>query len=467
MKDKNKTKNRLIQELIELRRQIKELEASKNAYEYIKKQPNNLGGEFTALFKESPIGVYKTNSEGKILMVNPALVKMLGYSSSEELKKRNLEKTGFHPEYPRLEFKRKIEREGKILNLESSWRRKDGKFIEVVENAFAVFDESGKVLYYEGIVEDITERKQTEEALRETHDYLENLFNYANAPIIVWDTKFRIVRFNHAFEYLTGYKADEVISQDLHILFPEESRNESLHKIKLTLEGEYWESVEIPILHKNGEIRFILWNSANIYTEDGTTLLATIAQGMDITKRKQQEEIIKQLAYHDVLTGLPNRILFNDRFTLALTHAQRNKQNLTIMFLDLDHFKDINDQLGHTMGDQLLKSVGYRLKNLLRKSDTVSRMGGDEFMLLLLETTCVEDTAKIANKILKTIRKPLVINEHELRITTSIGIVIYPNDGKNVDTLMKNVDIAMYLAKEKGRNNYQYFSSVKKHKRQK
>ncbi|MDE3090875.1 MAG: PAS domain S-box protein [Chloroflexota bacterium] len=148
---------------------------------------------------------------------------------------------------------------------------------------------------HQQVQQELAERKRTEETLRETRDYLDNLLGYANAPIIVWDPKFRITRFNHAFERLTGYTADEVIGQELAFLFPEASRDESLGKIALTLSGEYWESVEIPILRKDGESRLALWNSANIHAADGKTLLATIAQGQDFTERKRAEEALKKL----------------------------------------------------------------------------------------------------------------------------------------------------------------------------
>jgi len=140
--------------------------------------------------------------------------------------------------------------------------------------------------------DEVIELKRTAKALHESHDYLENLFNYANAPMIVWDPKGRITRFNHAFENMTGHTADEVIGQKLDVLFPEASRDESIGKIARTLEGEYWESVEIPILHKGGDIRVALWNSANIYSGEGKTLSATIAQGVDITERKRVEEAL-------------------------------------------------------------------------------------------------------------------------------------------------------------------------------
>ncbi len=178
----------------------------------------------------------------------------------------------------------------------------------------------------------------------------------------------------------------------------------------------------------------------------------------DITERKRAEEIIKHMAYHDDLTGLPNRRLFNDRLYLALAHAQRSQQKLAVMLLDLDHFKVINDTLGHSVGDQLLQVVGERLVSLLRKGDTVARMGGDEFMLLLPEIAQVEDAAEVAARILEAFREPSVFDGHELHITSSLGIALYPDDGEDEDTLMKNADIAMYRAKGEGRDNYQRYT---------
>ena len=174
------------------------------------------------------------------------------------------------------------------------------------------------------------ECQRAEEALRETRDYLENLFNYANAPIIVWDPAFRITRFNHAFERLTGYAADEVVGRELRLLFPEASRDESLSKIARALSGEYWESVEIPILRQDGETRLALWNSANIYAEDGTTLLATIAQGVDITERKQAEEALRQRTIE-----LQARNEELDAFAHTVAHDLRSPLTLITGFAEL------------------------------------------------------------------------------------------------------------------------------------
>lgn len=181
--------------------------------------------------------------------------------------------------------------------------------------------------------QDVREHKQAGGDLRETRDYLEKLFNYANAPIIVWNPESRIVRFNHAFEHLTGYKDEEVIGRKLSMLFPEASLDESLNKIQHTLSGEYWESVEIPILCKNGDIRLALWNSANIYSEDGTTLLSTIAQGTDISLKKQAEEALRQSEqrYRTILDSIEeayfevdiagNFTFFNDSLSKSLGYS--------------------------------------------------------------------------------------------------------------------------------------------------
>jgi len=162
---------------------------------------------------------------------------------------------------------------------------------------------------------EIAERKQAEEALRETTDYLDSLLSHANVPIIAWDPEFRIIRFNHAFERLSGYTADEVIGQQLHMLFPEESRDESVSKIARTASGEYWESVEIPILHKAGDIRTALWNSADIRAKNGSSPVATIAQGIDITERKQTEEALRksESRYKTLVDNLPQRVFLKDR----------------------------------------------------------------------------------------------------------------------------------------------------------
>lgn len=202
-----------------------------------------------------------------------------------------------------------------------------------------------------------------------------------------------------------------------------------------------------------------LANSVRNYTNKDVVVVERLAALYAIAvQRKRAEETIAQLAYHDPLTGLPNRALFNDRLSLAIGYADRNQQKLAIMMMDLDNFKDVNDTLGHNTGDRLLKAVSERMVGFLRKTDTVARVGGDEFVLIFPETTKLEDSVKIADIILLEFKEPFVIDDHKIIITPSIGIAIFPDDGNDAETLVKNADIAMYHAKEQGKNRFSLYS---------
>jgi diguanylate cyclase (GGDEF)-like protein len=217
-------------------------------------------------------------------------------------------------------------------------------------------------------------------------------------------------------------------------------------------------------LKKSGEVTFGVlgvqtYTEKIRYGEREKEVLTFVSQHIAAAmERKQAEETIRHQAYHDALTHLPNRMLFQDRFAQALARAHRNEEMLAMLFLDLDRFKTINDTLGHAAGDRLLQQVADRLNHSLREGDTVARLGGDEFMVMLTGFRQVEDVAKVARKLLRIMRPPFFIDGNELHITTSIGISLYPYDGENAETLAKNADIALYRAKEHGRNNYQHYT---------
>ncbi|MCX5973325.1 MAG: GGDEF domain-containing protein [Coprothermobacterota bacterium] len=177
----------------------------------------------------------------------------------------------------------------------------------------------------------------------------------------------------------------------------------------------------------------------------------------DITERRQLQQKLEEMATHDFLTGLPNRALLLDRFTIAAALAHRNKAGLAVMSLDLDKFKSINDTLGHDAGDQALKVISTRLTGIIRASDTVARVGGDEFVLVMLETKRMEDATAIAQKILDSFAEPLSIDDHQLHLSTSIGIAIYPEDAEDLETLTKKSDAAMYYSKGHGRNQFKFY----------
>lgn len=186
----------------------------------------------------------------------------------------------------------------------------------------------------------------------------------------------------------------------------------------------------------------------------------TYGVARDVTEKKRAQELIKFQAYHDLLTKLPNRALMEDRLGIAITQARRNKQSLAVMFLDLDRFKWVNDTMGHTMGDRLLQAVGQRLENTLRKGDTLARFGGDEFALILPQINRAEDAGTIAEKILAEFKDPFKIDEHELFVSGSIGIAVYPEAGETMESLIKSADLAMYCVKDRGKNGYEFFNEA-------
>jgi PAS domain S-box-containing protein len=259
------------------------------------------------LFVNAPIGIYHSSREGKFLQVNPALSKMLGYSGPEELIQAAPDLSTQIYADPGLRAKildASMKTNGWVHYDNVKWRRKDGCLITVDITLRKAINATGDISYLESLVENITLRKQTEESLRETNAYLENLVNYANAPIIAWDPHFRITRFNPAFEALTGLKEADVLEKPLKILFPPAFVDTTMALIRKTLSGERWETVEIEILHSDGSTRTVLWNSATLFAPDSKTPVATIAQGQDISRRKHAENVLEE--QHALLKSLIN-----------------------------------------------------------------------------------------------------------------------------------------------------------------
>jgi diguanylate cyclase (GGDEF)-like protein len=223
---------------------------------------------------------------------------------------------------------------------------------------------------------------------------------------------------------------------------------------------EYGEpfDVELEIITAKGNHRWV-HASGKLDRERGTKKIIS-GTFQDITERKQAEEKIRQMAYHDSLTGLPNRKLFSDRLGIALAQARRNKKEVGIAMLDLDYFKSVNDTLGHDVGDLVLKATAERLSAPLRKGDTIARFGGDEFLLILPELKGIDDVIPVAQKIVESFRQPFPSDTHHLVLTTSIGIAVYPIDGTDEGILLKNADIAMYQAKQAGRDRYQLYNKA-------
>lgn len=295
--------------------------------------------------------------------------------------------------------------------------------------------------------------------LQEARQSLALALQASNTGLWDWHLSDNQVSYSPEWKAQLGYLPDELddhFSTWESLLHPEE-HEVALEKVKRFIESNQtiYES-EFRMRHRDGSYRWMLARGEKQYDSSGRAIRLVGSQ-IDISNRKLDEQHIRQLANFDMLTGLPNRLLLNDRVGKAISAAQRDQTRLGVLFLDLDHFKNVNDILGHLIGDELLIQVSRRLSSVVRDKDTVSRMGGGEFVLLLPDSD-VEGVAMVARKLLDAISQPYRIGENEMTVTVSIGIAMYPEDGADFDVLYKHADIAMYRAKHDGRNSYRFFT---------
>lgn len=330
--------------------------------------------------------------------------------------------------------------------------RPDGSISWIHDRSFPIKDESGNIYRIAGIAADVTKYKEMEGQLRKLSCAVEQ----SPSTVIITDTEGNIQYVNPKFAQLTGYTMKEVLGKNPRILKSGKTADEEYKKLWGAItSGSEWSGVLIN-RKKNGELYWEHTTIAPLRNTEGV-IANYIAVKEDVTERNRLDETIRQMAYHDYLTALPNRIQFKDRSIPALAYAKRNNEALSIMFMDIDKFKIINDAFGHSAGDQLLQEIANRLKSSVRESDTVARFAGDEFDVLLPEIGYAENAAIIAGKIIENIKQPVKIGGNKITITASIGIAMFPKDGMDIEILLKHADIAMYNAKEKGGNNFQFY----------
>ena len=346
----------------------------------------------------------------------------------------------------------KIRRDG-WDNFETRQRRKDGE-IRDVHVIVQLVEIDGKPQLH-CTFRDITERKQTERALQ----LYANIFENSGEAILITDRENRIIAANAAFTRLTGYGIDEVRGQNPKLLASGRTSPETYQQLWAALrESGFWQG-ELWDRRKNG-VTYPKWAAISAIRSPAGEVDHYIASFTDISERKAAEERIDYLAHHDALTGLPNRFSLESRLAQSLLTAQREGQMAAVLFIDMDRFKTINDTLGHHAGDQLLVAVAQRLKAAVRESDIVSRQGGDEFVVVLNGLQAANDATSVAGKLLRSLGEEYAIEGNILHSTPSIGIALFPTDGDSVAALLKNADAAMYHAKDKGRNNIQYFTGA-------
>jgi diguanylate cyclase (GGDEF)-like protein/PAS domain S-box-containing protein len=328
--------------------------------------------------------------------------------------------------------------------------------------ASPLYDDTGQLVGAIETIRDVSEYKETEKALLDGRAKYQALFDSANdAVTLMINDKF--IDCNQKALNLFGCTKETFIGQTPQRFSPtlqpdgQNSAQAALEKITGALQGApqffAWTHCRLDGQPFDTEISLDA-----VKLENGEVIIQSIIR--DITERKQAEETIRQFAYHDTLTGLPNRRLLYDRFNLEIVNAARGKRTFAIMMFDIDHFKSINDNLGHHTGDLLLQNVAYRIKSNLRKGDTLARFGGDEFIVLLPEVTRNDEADTIGRKLLRAFKRPFSCAEHDVFITTSIGIALYPSDGQDMETLIRHADRALYQAKDDGRNTCAFYSAI-------
>ncbi|WP_420546710.1 EAL domain-containing protein [Curvivirga sp.] len=407
----------------------------------------------SAALHQSPVSVLITDAERSIRYINPAFTSVFGYDF-DEVENKN----------PRL--LRSNETEASVyqemwgnLNKGDSWlgefinKTKDGRRVYVTASISPVLNETGELTHYIGVLFDTTSSKENEKQLR----LAATVFNSATEAVMVTDAENRILTVNNAFTDITGHEQNDVIGLSPSILNSGHQDQTFYEDMYANLNDKGFWGGEIWNRRKSGEVYPEWLTITSLYDSDGN-LEGYVSLFSDITKRKQDEEHIIRQANFDSLTGLANRNLFADRFTRAIDRAEREDHQVALLFIDLDRFKNVNDTLGHAVGDLLLQRVTKRLLGELRKTDTAARLGGDEFAAILPNIVNMYNLERIVKRILKSLSTPYNIDGHEIFISASIGITLYPDDAKITTELLRNADSAMYMAKDKGRNAFHYYT---------
>lgn len=416
--------------------------------------------------------IWATDPRFRLDYISPSVTRMLGYRP-EELIRKGFSHVVAGPAYnrfissvvrdlsPRLddpEDARALRTEGYHRQITVDCIKADGHKCPTEVRLSLMWDDDGHFLGLLGIARDISEQRRTENRLRMAATVFEN----TTGAILVMDPAGYVVQVNENFIRITGYQAKQIVDQTPEMLSWSVNEEQFYPAVLSVLREEgRWEG-EIWMRRKSGE-RFPAWAGITAVQDNEGDLVSYVCFFVDISERKASEARIETLAYYDLLTGLPNRTLFQDRIRTALQLAERRNEWLVVLFLDLDRFKPINDTLGHAAGDVMLKEVARRLSDCVRDSDTVARMGGDEFTILLpgqgSRETAMAAAIHVAEKILAVLAPAFVLQEREFFISASIGLALYPQDGVEPSALLKNADTAMYHAKSVGKDTFQFYQA--------
>ncbi len=407
-----------------------------------------------SLINGSDDAIISKSLDGKITGWNPAAEKIFGYKSNEIIGKSILH---LFPEELIGEEGKIISRiaEGeRVQHYETIRKKKDGSRFPASITVSPISDLEGKIIGCSKIVRDISVRRALEDQTRLSA----TVFEYANEAIIITDDDGKFIHVNKAFSDITGYALDDVMGKT-PALFRSSRQGPDVSiqmladlKAQGHCQGEVWSR------RKAGEAFAALVSISRVAEQDGSPG-RYIAMFVDITTIREQQELLERMAHYDLLTNLPNRILLAERLERSIKKCDKHKSELAVAYLDLDGFKDINDKLGHSVGDEVLSIVGRRMSATLRDTDTLARIGGDEFVLLIEIEKDSEEYLSALHRILTVCKQPALVEDTEVVLSVSVGVTIYPNDDSSPDLLLRHADQAMYEAKQAGRDQIKFFDT--------
>lgn len=409
------------------------------------------------ILEMSPVGIHAFDSDKRLVMLNRALLDLTGHTRDEILG-REWDELVAPEQQPVLALHwEALQRGETIQHAPYTLLGRNDRRIQVLFSAFPEKDENGELRLVRGFVSDITPRWKAEERIRDVETNYRRLFSMNLAGIYRARTDGVIVECNDTCAHILGYASSReyLSSNPSSPWLEEEERKQLVGQLEQNDDGVLT-GIESGMLRSDGVPVWVQQNLSLITLPSGERVIEGTM--FDITKKRLAEEKVAYQAHYDGLTGLANPILFEKRVEAAIEAARSVDRHIALMFIDLDHFKSVNDTLGHNVGNQLLQLVAFRLQRALREGDTVSRLGGDEFIVVLGGLQKPPDAERVATKLLGLLSRPYLLGGKEFLVTASIGIAVYPDDGIDVETLMRNADIAMYRAKDSGRNSIEVCS---------
>jgi diguanylate cyclase (GGDEF)-like protein/PAS domain S-box-containing protein len=414
--------------------------------------PIAVAEHFKAIVQSSDDAIISKTLDGTVMSWNPGATAIFGYMEEEMIGQSMLKLFPLHLHMEEALLLERIVDGQYVSHFETVRKHKDGHPINVSVTISPIRNQKNQIIGASKIARDITNRKAIEDRL----NLISNVFTHTSEAVVITDTHGRFLEVNDAFINVTGYSREEVIGRDFS-LFHSSRQGPDIYTTLLTelratghCQGEVWSR------RKLGESFAGLLTINTVYDDNGIPA-KYIAIFADITPLRKHQERLEKLVNFDALTGLPNRLLLSDRLKQAMAHAKRNKKTLAVAYLDLDGFKEVNDRYGHDTGDDLLIAIAQRIQTSIRDSDTLARMGGDEFVVVLTDVSSPHEYRPLLERILDDCNMPIQLKGQDIHVSGSLGVTFYPEDNSDVDQLMRHADQAMYEAKQAGKNRFQMF----------